>query len=243
MTRERDAQDERERRPALLKSASTTTPTPLAIPNPTHLVNHVSTTSSSSSSSSSSPFSTHTSITSSLRPSHSRTRSRTIDIVRTDLIPLVCLALCARSSTSHLALASILLASLAIILHRPFHTRPRPSPPSLIIPTMPFVTPKASPSPMSDRSVSGAPELVGSFVEKYKDLKARYEEAQAKADKYERLYTELKVRADELAELEASLPTVARLEAELEHEARLRRKVTEELDQLKREQEELLAMQ
>ncbi|GMK58076.1 hypothetical protein CspeluHIS016_0501080 [Cutaneotrichosporon spelunceum] len=105
-----------------------------------------------------------------------------------------------------------------------------------------FTTPKASPSLMSDRSVSGAPELVGSFVEKYKDLKARYEEAQANADKYERLYLELKVRADELAELEASLPTVQRLEAELEQEARLRQKATEELEQLKREQEELLAM-
>jgi alkylhydroperoxidase family enzyme len=91
--------------------------------------------------------------------------------------------------------------------------------------------------------VSGAPELVGSFVEKYKDLKARCEEAETKADKFERLYLELKVRADELAELEASLPTVQRLEAELEHEGALRRKVTEELEQLKREQEELLAMQ
>ncbi|BEI97829.1 hypothetical protein CcaverHIS631_0301280 [Cutaneotrichosporon cavernicola] len=115
------------------------------------------------------------------------------------------------------------------------------SPP--LTPTMVFTTPKASPSPMSDRSVSGAPELVGSFVEKYKDIKSRYEEAQAKADKYERLYLELKVRADELAELEASLPTVKRLEAELEHEARLRQKATDELEQLKREQEELLAMQ
>ncbi|BEI82261.1 hypothetical protein CcaverHIS002_0301290 [Cutaneotrichosporon cavernicola] len=122
-----------------------------------------------------------------------------------------------------------------------FTLLPLLSPP--LTPTMVFTTPKASPSPMSDRSVSGAPELVGSFVEKYKDIKSRYEEAQAKADKYERLYLELKVRADELAELEASLPTVKRLEAELEHEARLRQKATDELEQLKREQEELLAMQ
>ncbi|BEJ13106.1 hypothetical protein CspHIS471_0302800 [Cutaneotrichosporon sp. HIS471] len=158
-------------------------------------------------------------------------------------------------STSHLALAAILLFSLLIILYRPFqtstldqplpNTSPRPVLPLLsppLTPTMVFTTPKASPSPMSDRSVSGAPELVGSFVEKYKDIKSRYEEAQAKADKYERLYLELKVRADELAELEASLPTVKRLEAELEHEARLRQKATDELEQLKREQEELLAM-
>ncbi|BEI90055.1 uncharacterized protein CcaverHIS019_0301250 [Cutaneotrichosporon cavernicola] len=160
------------------------------------------------------------------------------------------------TSTSHLAFAAILLFSLLIILYRPFQTStlnqpepnssPRPVLPLLsppLTPTMVFTTPKASPSPMSDRSVSGAPELVGSFVEKYKDIKSRYEEAQAKADKYERLYLELKVRADELAELEASLPTVKRLEAELEHEARLRQKATDELEQLKREQEELLAMQ